>query len=104
MGGNAQHHRGAHAGRLVRRADEPVAALSEPELPVLDTWRVLSAGRRLRFPRSTAGRARLDPLETVARARAPAACRFAAVRRRRRAALVARTRRQGTAIALLRRS
>ncbi len=47
---------GAHAGRFLRRVDQPLAALSGGELPAVDARRLLPAGRRLRLPRSAAGR------------------------------------------------
>ena len=46
-----------HAGRFVRSAREPLAALSDAQLPHLGAQRTVSAGRRVRIPRSAAGRA-----------------------------------------------
>ena len=83
---------------------EPLAALPDPGLPHLGTVGVLSVERRLRLPRSAAGRAGAALSRAGARARAHPARRVAAVRRRRRAALVARAGRPGRAHALLRRS
>ena len=45
-----------HARRLLRPADEPLAALPDAELPPLGAHRLLPAGRRLRLPRPAAGR------------------------------------------------
>ena len=55
--------------------------------------RLLPVGRRLRLPRSAAGRDGAGPCRAAAAARAPAALRGAPVPRRRRAALVASARR-----------
>ena len=49
-----------HARRLVRSDRQPVAAVSDAELPHLGAQRSVSAGRRVRLPRSAAGRARAD--------------------------------------------
>ena len=47
---------GAHAGRLLRPADEPLAPLPGPELPAVGALRLLPAGRRVRLPRPAPGR------------------------------------------------
>ena len=60
------------------------------QLPALDARRLLPAGRRVRLPRSAAGRDGAVVRAARPGARAPAARRGPAVRRRRRAALVAR--------------
>ena len=88
---------GAHARRLVRCADESLAALPGRELPPLDARRLLPAWRRLRLPRSAAGRDGAAAGAARAGARTHAPRRGAAVRRRRRPALVARARRARTA-------
>ena len=93
-GTHARCHRGAHAGRFLRCPDEPLAALPDAQLPAVDARRLLPARRRLRIPRSAAGRDGAVLRAARPRARAHllrAAC--AAVRRRRRAALVARAER-----------
>ena len=104
VGSPARHHPGAHAGRLVRHPDEPVAALPVAIVPHLVARRLLPAGRRVRLPRPAAGRdgAALRRARTGARAHPPRG--GPAVRRRRRAALVARTDRPRTAEPMLRRS
>ena len=56
VGSHARRDSGADAGRFVRHADESLAALSGRELPHLDARRLLPAGRRVRLPRSAAGR------------------------------------------------
>ena len=56
VGRHARRDPGAHAGRFVRRADEPLAAVSGGQLPALDARRLLPARRRVRLPRSAAGR------------------------------------------------
>ena len=104
VGRHARRRPGAHAGRFVRCADEPLAALSGGQLPALDARRLLPARRRVRLPRSAAGRDGAVVRAARPRARAPAARRGAAVRRRRRAALVARADRPRPPHALLRRS
>ena len=65
---------------------------------------LLPAGRRLRVPRSAPGRAGAVPRAARADARAPAALRRPAVRRGRRAALVARAVGARAAVALFGRS
>ena len=47
---------GANARRFIRSDDEPVAAVSNDQLPALGAFRLLPAWRRLRFPRSAPGR------------------------------------------------
>ena len=49
--------RSSTPGRFVRSDREPLAALPDAELPHLGAQRTLSAGRRVRLPRSAAGRA-----------------------------------------------
>ena len=95
---------GPHAGRFLRRADQPVAALSGPELPAVDARRLLPAGRRVRLSRSAAGRHGAAADAAGPRAGASAARGRPAVRRRRRPALVARAERPRPAVALLGRS
>ena len=92
-----------HARRFVRSDRESLAALSDAELPHLGAQRPLPAGRRVRLPRSAAGRAGADVRAAGSVPRAPAARRVAAVRRGRRAALVAPAERARHAHALLRR-
>ena len=65
LGRDARRDPGADAGRFLRSADEPLAALPGPELPALGARRLLPAGRRLRLPRSAAGR------DGAARSRGP---------------------------------
>ena len=56
LGRDPRRGAGAHAGRLLRPADEPLAALPGPELPAVGPLRLLPAGRRLRLPRPAPGR------------------------------------------------
>ena len=51
------HRAGAHARRLVRPAGQPLAAVPDAELPHLGALRAVPARRRVRLPRSAAGRA-----------------------------------------------
>ena len=57
MGRDARRDPGPHARRLVRSDRQPLAALSDARVPDLGAERALSAGRRVRIPRSAAGRA-----------------------------------------------
>ena len=95
---------GAHARRLVRPHRQSLAAVPDAELPHLGAQRPVSARRRVRLPRSAAGRAGAAVRAAGSVPRAPAAGRLAAVRRGRRAALVASAERPRNANALLRRS
>ena len=101
---DARDDPGPHAGRFVRRADQPVARLSGHELPSLDARGLLPAGRRLRLSRSVAGRDGAAAGAARARQSASAPRRRPAVRRRRRPALVARAERPRPAFTLLGRS
>ena len=78
--------------------------VSDAELPHLGAQRPVSARRRVRLPRSAPGRAGADLRAAGPLPRAPAARGVAAVRRGRRAALVASAERTRHADALLRRS
>ena len=57
VGRLARRDPGAHARRLVRPDRQPLAALPDAQLPHLGAQRAVSAGRRVRLPRSAAGRA-----------------------------------------------
>ena len=94
-GQDARPGDGHHAQRL--------AAVSDARLPHLGALGLLPGERRLRFPRSAAGRHGADLRPAGRNARAPAARRRPAVRRGRRAALVAAAFRAGRANADLRR-
>ena len=98
---------GTIAGHDARPVDgpaaQPLAALSGAGLPHLGPLGVLPVERRLRLPRPAAGRAGADPFAAAPRPRAHPARRLAAVRRRRRPALVARAGRPRRPHALLRR-
>ena len=96
VGRHARRHPGQHAGRFVRSHRESLAALPDAELPHLGAQRPLSARRRVRFPRSAAGRAGAALRAAGSVPRAPPARGIAAVRRGRRAALVAPAERRGT--------
>ena len=93
-----------YARRFVRSDRQPLAALSGAELPDLGAQRPLSARRRVRIPRPAAGRAGAALCAARLVPRASAARRVAAVRRGRRAALVASAERPRHADALLGRS
>ena len=56
LGRNPERRSGQNAGRLVRPDDEPLAALPDDQLPAVGAVGLLPAGRRLRVPRSAAGR------------------------------------------------
>ena len=56
LGRAARHGARRDAGRLVRPADEPLAALPDDGVAALGAHRVLPAGRRVRLPRPAAGR------------------------------------------------
>ena len=73
-------------------AGQRLAALSDSCVPSLGAQRILPVGRRLRLPRSVAGRDGADPQRAAAAARTPAALRVPPVPRGRRAALVASAR------------
>ena len=101
LGSHARRDQGAHAGRFVRHDDESLAALPGPVVPDLGARRLLPAGRRLRLPRSAAGRDGAAAGGAAAGARAHPARGRAPVRRGRRSALVARTGRPRPAQPLL---
>ena len=103
MGRHPGHRPDSHPRRFLRPADEPLAALSERELPVVGPIRLLSARRRLRIPRSASGRDGPGPGPAGPLPGAPVASREPAVPGRRRAALVARAEWPGDAHAMLRR-
>ena len=103
LGSPARHDAGHDARSRDGPDAQPLAALSDAGLPDLGPVGVLPVERRVRLPRSAAGRARAAARRAAPRARAHPARRVAAVRRRRRPALVARAGRPGRAHALLRR-
>ena len=72
-----------------QRADQRLARVPDAGLPSVGAQRILPIGRRLRFPRSIAGRDGAHPRRAAPGARASAALRVAPVPRGRRAALVA---------------
>ena len=104
LGRHPRRRPGAHARRLVRSARESLAAVPGPQLPHLGAQRPLSARRRVRLPRSAAGRAGTAPLAPGSVPRAPAAGGVQTVRRRRCPALVASADRPRDTHALLGRS
>ena len=57
LGRHARRDPGPHAGRFVRSARESLAAVSGAQLPHLGAQRPVPARRRVRLPRSAAGRA-----------------------------------------------
>ena len=101
VGRDARRRAGPHARRFVRSHRQSLAAVPDAELPHLGAQRSVSAGRRLRLPRSAAGRAGAALHAAGPVPRASAARRVAAVRRGRRAALVASAERTRHANALL---
>ena len=104
LGRHPRRRPGPHARRLVRSAREPMAAVPDPQLPHLGAQRALSARRRIRLPRSAAGRAGAAPRAPGSVPRAPAAGGVPAVRGGRRPALVASADRARDTHALLGRS
>ena len=72
-----------------QRAGQRLAAVPDPGLPPVGAQRLLPVRRRLRFPRSAAGRDGAHPRRAASRARAPAPVRRPSVPRRRCPALVA---------------
>ncbi len=92
-----------HARSRGERDGQRLAALPDPDLPLLGPDRVLPIRRRLRFPRPAAGRHGPRPCRAGADPRAPAARSRAPVPRGRRAALVASAGRARRADAFLRR-
>ena len=56
VGRLSRRRAGAHARRLLRSDRQPLAAVPDAELPHLGAQRSLSARRRVRLPRSAAGR------------------------------------------------
>ena len=89
MGRSADHDPGRDADSLGEFHVESLAALSIAELPHLGTFRFVSIERRVWLSRPVAGCAGAGLLRGADCARADFARRFAAVHRRRRAALVA---------------
>ena len=83
---------------------QPMAAVSDPCVPLVGALRVLPGGRRVRLSRSASGRDGVDGRTACADARASASGSVAAVRRRRRATLVAAARGAGSSHAYRRRS
>ncbi len=104
LGRHAGHRAGAHARRLVRSAGQPLAAVPDAELPHLGALRAIPARRRVRVPRSAAGRHGAALRAPGSVPGAPAARGVAAVHRGRRAALVASAGRPRHPDAVLRRS
>ncbi len=88
---------GAHAGSRYGLAQQPVALVSGAGVPDVGAYRVLPVERCLWFSRSVAGRAGALRRAAGSDARTPAARRRAAIRRGRRAALVAAAERAGRA-------
>ena len=89
VGSPPDHDSGQDAGAFGGFHDESLAALSVAELPHLGTIRFVSIERRVWFSRPVAGFAGACLFRAGYRARDDSAGRFAAVCRRRRAALVA---------------
>ena len=101
LGPDARRRGGEHPGRLLRPADEPLAALPGPELPRVGALGLLPAGRGVRLPRPAPGHDGAGSGSTRSRPRAPAARSRPPVRRGRRPALVARAERPRHAHPLL---
>ena len=101
VGPHARRRAGAHTGRLLRPADEPVAPLPGAQLPHVGAVGLLPAGRRVRIPRPAPGRHGARPRPPGPHPRAPAARRAPPVHGGRRPALVARAGRPGHAHPLL---
>ena len=92
-----------HARPAVRRAGQPLAAVPDGVVPAVGQGRLLPGRRRHRLSRPVAGRDGAGLGRAGDAARADPARRVAPVRRRRRAALVARAGRRRRAHAFLRR-
>ena len=104
VGRSARHDPGAHPRARRGFPDQPLAALSDPELPDLGAFRLLPVRRRLRLPRSAAGRDGAAVRPSRAGARTHPARRRPPVQGGRRPALVASAGRRGHPLADLRRS
>ena len=85
-----------------QRADQWLAAVSDPGVPSLGAQRISISREALRLPRSIAGRDGAGPCRTPARARTFVAVRGAPVPRRRCAALVASARRAAASARVVR--
>ncbi len=99
-----RHRAGEDARSRDGSAPQRLAALSDAGVPDLGTLGFLPVERRIRLPRSAAGRARVDACGAAPGAQPHRPCRVPAVHRRRRPALVARTGRAGRADQVLGRS
>ncbi len=95
-----RNHR-ALAGSRARRAQQRMAAVSGHRLQAVGAQRLLPIRRRIRLSRSIAGRDGAGARRRLAAARSDHPQRFAAVHRRRRAALVASAGRSRRAHAML---
>ncbi len=89
LGRRARRGSGDDARPVHGHSAEPLAALSDPRLPRVGACGLLSGERRLRLSRPASGRDGALRVEAGGDARASAARRGAAIRRGRRAALVA---------------
>jgi cyclic beta-1,2-glucan synthetase len=104
LGRDARRRTGHHARRLVRPAVQSRARLPDLGVPPVGALRLLPGGRRLRLPRSAAGRAGAGGDAARPHPRASAARGGSAVRGGRRPALVEPEQRRGHSHALLGRS
>jgi hypothetical protein len=104
LGGCPGCSAGANTGSFHGRSAEPLAALPDARLPRVGAIGVLSGERSVRLSRPVAGRHGAHDVLPRAHAGAPVGRRRAAVRRGRRAALVAAVVGPGSADADLRRS
>ena len=86
---HARRGAGGNARPVPQRADQRLAPVPDSGVPPVGAQRILPVGRRLRFPRSVAGRDGAHPRRAAPAARAPAPLRGPPVPRRRRPALVA---------------
>ena len=86
---HARRGAGGNTRPVPQRADQRLARISNAGVPPVGTQRLLSIRRRVRFPRSAAGRDGARPCRAQARARTPAALRGPSVPGRRCPALVA---------------
>ena len=89
LGRDARHDPGPDPRRFVRSPREPVAGVSVTRVPRLGPQRTVPAGRRVRIPRSAAGRPVAALCEAGSVSFSSPAGRLAAVRRGGRPALVA---------------
>ena len=103
LGRDVERRTDPHSRRLIRSHRESLALVPDVGLPRVGAQRSIPARRRIRFSRSTSGRAGAHVHASGAVSRAPSCRGLAAIRRGRRATLVASAQRTRNQNALLRR-